>query len=340
MGTVAPVSVPELRPLSVGEIIDVAVKIWRRHFGTLARIVLVVVTPIEVLSVLVLSSVTPESAQPDDPDEALSFLLGSFTALGLRFLAYVLSSAAALRAVSVAYLGGQPDWQESLRAAASRFGALVWLFVVSGAGLALALMFFVVPFFWLAVSWSLAFVVLIAEGLRGTPALSRSHRLVKGRWWPTLGTLSLAFLIQIVISALVGIPLGIITFNSEPGSAAALVSTAVANVIASVITTSFFSAVLVLIYYDLRVRKEGFDLAVMAQSIGMTDAGPQPGWPPGWSGGMPAGGSSGPASGPPSAPPTERPPGPPPGPASPPGPPSGPRSWPPPDQSWPPPGSS
>jgi hypothetical protein len=346
VGTVAAVSVPQLRPLSVGEIIDVAVKIWRSHFGTLARIVLVVVTPIEILSVLVLNSVTPESAEPADGGEALGFLLGALTSLSLRLLAYLVSSAATLRAVSVAYLGGRPDWQDSLRAAASRFGSLLWLFVVSGAGLTLAFVLLVVPFFWLAVSWSLAFVVLIAEGLRGTAALSRSYRLVQGRWWPTLGALLLAFLIQIVVSAVIGIPLGVVTFNAEPGSAAALVSTAVANVISSVITTSFFSAVLVLIYYDLRVRKEGFDLAVMAQSIGMTGAGPPGGWPSGSPGGTQPGQPLGPPTVPPSSPPTGTSPGPPVGPPTgppvgpPSGPPAGPPSRPPPDQSWPPPGSS
>jgi len=39
------VEVPELRPLGVGELVDVALKIWRRHLATLARIVVVVVAP-------------------------------------------------------------------------------------------------------------------------------------------------------------------------------------------------------------------------------------------------------------------------------------------------------
>ena len=316
----AAVSVPELRPLSVGEIIDVALKIWRRHFGTLARIVLVVVAPIEIVSALVLASVTPESTQRLGSAEAAAAGLGTFVSVVLNLLAFLLSSAAILQAVSVAYLGGQPDWRESLRTVAARLGSLVWLFVLMGAGLTLAFLLFFGPGVWLAVSWSLAYAVLVAEGLAGPAALSRSYHLVKGRWWPTLGALALAFLIQVVVGAVVGIPLGIISFNSEPGSVAALISSVVGNTVSSVLTTSLFGAVLVLIYYDLRVRKEGFDLTVMARHIGVADAGPAVWAPPG------------PPSGPPAGPPS--PPSPPPA-----GPPSGPPSSPPPDSSWPPPGS-
>jgi hypothetical protein len=332
---VAAVSVPELRPLSVGEIIDVAIKIWRRHFGTLARIVLVVVTPIEILSGLVLSSVTPDSSQRLESGEAAAVALGTFVSLGLNLLAFLLSSAAVLQAVSVAYLGGEPDWRESLRTVAARLGSLVWLFLLMGVGLTLAFLLFLAPGVWLAVSWSLAYVVLVAEGLTGSAALARSYRLVRGRWWPTLGALALAFLIQIVVGVVVGVPLGIISFNAEPGSVAALISSVVANTVSSVVTTSLFGAVLVLIYYDLRVRKEGFDLTVMARNIGVPGPGPAAWAPPG----SPSGPPSGPPGGPPLAPPSSPPsPGPP---SSPPtGPVSGPPSSPPADQSWPPPGSS
>jgi predicted secreted protein len=325
VATVAAVSAPELRPLSVGEIIDVALKIWRRHFATLARIVLVVVAPIEILSLLIINSVMPDSSQRLEAGDVVAFSLGALTSLGLGLLAFLLASAATLRAVSIAYLGGQPDWRESLRAAVSRFRSLLWLFVLSGLGLTLALLL-VVPFFWLAVSWSLAFVVLVAEGVGGTAALARSYQLVKDRWWPTLGALALGLLVQTLMRAVIAIPLGIVSFNSEEGSAAALVSSAMGDIISAVVTTSFFSAVLVLIYYDLRVRKEGFDLALMAQNIGVADAGP-PAWP-----------SPGPPSTPPSGPPTVPPPSPPTRPPS--SPPTGPPSWPSPDPSWRPPGSS
>jgi hypothetical protein len=262
--------VPELRPLAVGEIIDVALKIWRRHFWTLVRIVVVVVAPLAILSSLIVTSVAvqPNAVGPTGEDIG-GLLAGGFTAVILGLLGFLLASAACLQAVGVAYLGGQPDWKESLRVAAGRFGSLLWLSILLGFGLLLAFILLVIPFFWLSVSWSLAFVVLVAEGLGGTQALKRSHDLVRGRWWPTFGVLALAKILQSIMGLIVGLPLGLLSLKTDPGSFAAFVNTAVSQTIQSAVTTPFFGAVLVLIYYDLRVRKEGFDLEVMARSIGL-----------------------------------------------------------------------
>ena len=269
--------VPDLRPLSVGEIIDVAIKMWRRQFGTLARIVLVVVAPVELFATLVTASVSNFDVESFDPVTGdptfdggafAGWLAGMFTAQVLSGLAFLISSAAVLRAVSVAYLGGTPDWRESLRAATSRLPSLILLGFLMFTGLGFAAIALIIPAIWLGVAWSVAFPVLIAEGQRGTNALRRSFRLVQNRWWPTFGALFLAFLLQSFIGLVLGIPLGILTFSSAGDSLVAIFLAMIVNVVASVVTTPFMAAVLVLIYFDLRVRKEGFDLQLLAQGVG------------------------------------------------------------------------
>ena len=188
---------PDLRPLGVGEIIDVAIKIWRRHFGTLARIVFVVVAPVEILvdaggrlgQQLRRRDLRPRPGYPTLDGGALAgWLAGMFTAQVLSGLAFLISSAAVLRAVSVAYLGGTPDWRDSLRAATSRLPSLIWLGFLMFGGLGLAAIALILPAIWLGVAWSVAFPVIIAEGQRGAKALRRSFRLVQNRWWPTFGS--------------------------------------------------------------------------------------------------------------------------------------------------------
>jgi hypothetical protein len=278
---VTAVSVPELRPLAVGEVIDVALKIWRRHFWTLVRIVVVVVAPVAILSSLIVNSVAVQPAPtPPTGEDVGGLLAGGFTAVVLGLLGFLLASAASLRAVSVAYLGGTPDWRESLQVAAARFGSLLWLSILLGLGLFLALIALLVPFIWLSVAWSLAFVVLVAEGLGGGQALGRSYALVRGRWWPVFGALALAKIVQYIMSLIIGLPLGLLSLNTRAGTFAAFVTGAVGDTIRSAVTTPFFAAVLVLVYYDLRVRKEGFDLEVMARSIGLPPEPPEPAPPP------------------------------------------------------------
>jgi hypothetical protein len=344
--TLAPVLVPDLRPLSVGEIIDVAIKIWRRHLGTLARIVFVVVAPVQVLAALVTASVTStddvfsgvdEFGDPSIDTGALGgWVAGMFTAQALSALAFLIASAAVLRAVSVAYLGGTPDWRDSLRAVTGRLGSLVWLGLLTFVGLGVSAVALFIPFIWLGVSWSVAFPVLIAEDTRGTAAMRRAFRLVRGRWWPTFGALLLAFLVQFFLGLVLGIPLGFLTAGWDSNSAAALALTTIVSVVSSVITTPFMAAVLVLIYFDLRVRKEGFDLELLSQGVGIPGAdlpargpwSPSGDWSPGpgsgQAGGWPAPGGAWPApSGAPPAAGGNWPP-PPPGPSTPPPSPPGP----------------
>jgi hypothetical protein len=313
------VLVPDLRPLSVGEIIDVAIKIWRRHLPTLARIVFVVVAPVQVLSGLVAASVRPIDTgnASVDTHAVAGWVAGMVTAQALSALAFLIASAAVLRAVSVAYLGGEPEWRDSLRAATARLRSLIWLGLLMAGGLFFAALALFIPFIWLGVAWSVAFPVLIAEGQRGTGAMRRAFRLVRGRWWPTFGALLLAFMFQFFLGLVLGIPLGLLTANSDTGSIAAIALTSLVSIISSVITTPFMAAVLVLIYFDLRVRKEGFDLELLSQGVGIPGAAPRVGGPwfapgdgPGstspWggSGGWPApsGGWPAPSTGPESTP--------------------------------------
>lgn len=294
--------VPQLRPLSTGEILDVALKIWRRHFPALARIVLFVVAPVQVLSSLLLASVLPEdevvfdtgfeSSDPAadpfgaefDGGDAATFVAGVGLVTLLSGLAFVLSSAAALRAVTVAYLGGTPDWKESLRLALHRLGSLVWLSCLMGFFVLLAFLMVVVPGVWLSVAWSLAFVALVAEELTSTGALQRSFALVQGRWWPTFGVLLVAFLLNFIVDQIIAIPFAIGSFVSDDSLVGVGLS-AVASIVSDVITTPFVAAVFVLVYFDLRVRKEGFDLQLLAEAMGPaheapTAPPPPSAWPP------------------------------------------------------------
>lgn len=327
LASVSAVSVPELRPLGVGELLDVALKIWRRHFWTLARIVIVVVAPVEIVGSFVLTVLTPQETVVVETEfgpretfadgaDAGAFVAGALLAGILSGVAFLISSAAALRAVSVAYLGGEPDWRESLRLAGHRLGSLVWLATIAMFGLGIGFLFFVLPGIWLAVSWSVAFAVLVAEGRGGTGALRRSFQLVRGRWWPTFGTLFLAFVLQVIVEQIVAIPILVGPLSDDSGGFGQFLGLSLTSIVSAALTTPFIAAVFVLLYFDLRVRKEGFDLELLAQAIEVPPGGPphDGGWAP-------------PAAPPPppASPPLEPKP-------SPPLDPEPPREWPPPDR--------
>ncbi len=268
---------PRLRPLSLGEILDVSIKICLRHWRTLLKAVLIVVVPVEIVSTALTADYTASSfdfsANADKtPEETLdelnSYLGGLAISTLLQVLAVLLASAACFRAIAQAYLGDSPDWRGSLSYALHRAGPLLWLTLLYAMGVGFATLLLIAPGVWLYIAWAFAMPVLLVEGLRGRTALGRSYQLVKGRWWRTFGVLAVGFILAGVVSTIVqgAFLVGIIV---EPDNdLLVLVLSALAGVVGLAIGTPFQAALLTVVYFDLRVRKEGFDLELLAQGIG------------------------------------------------------------------------
>lgn len=307
-----------LRPLGLGEIIDTAFKIYTRHWRALMLLVAVVVVPAGIVSYLVLDAAVPPdlALQIDDPtpviDEALlkdmlRFLGAAVLAAVIQSGAAVLASAGSVRAIAEIYLGAEPDWRTSLVNVFRRLPAIfatgflivlavgvlsggVWLLVAvtasasnaGGAVAALSIIAWLVLVPWLAISWAPAIPVLVIEGTSPSGALSRSFSLVRRRWWPTFGTLLTTWLIVAVLSGIASRILQAFLPNGGGVVAGMAVSVAIA-----VVTTPFVVSVLAVVYFDLRTRREPFDLGRLAADIGTQPptsppAAPpdRPDWPP------------------------------------------------------------
>src|SRR5918997_2774369 len=255
---------PQLRPLSVGEVLDASFKIVRQSFGTLAACVLVVALPLNIISTLVTVSTSENAFDLDTPTTSQvdtgTALAGTLVTTTLTLVLTTLAAAACFRAVSDVYLGERPSVGGSLSFAATRLLPLIVLSLLYFLGLIPAFIALIIPGIWLAVAWSLGFPALLSERLGPAAALGRSFRLVKGRWWPTFGALLVMYLIVIVISGILGAVLGASLFAATDSEALAAVFSTIVNTISSLITLPLFAAVLTVIYFDLRVPKEGFDL--------------------------------------------------------------------------------
>jgi len=63
----APSYTPQLRPLSVGEILDAGFRLFRHRFGTLVLCVLVPIVPLYVLGTLIVGSTDPNAFDVNAP---------------------------------------------------------------------------------------------------------------------------------------------------------------------------------------------------------------------------------------------------------------------------------
>lgn len=269
---------PRLRPLSVGETLDVSIKVCIANWRTLMMAVVIVVVPLQILSTLLLADYfvaqrdfelsAGSAAAQEDPDDLDQFLGSTVIEAILQMAAIAFASAACVRAIAQSYLGEQAGWRSSLSFALRRTPSLLWLGLLYGLGVTLGLLLLIVPGIWLAWAWLLAMPALLIEGVRGRAALKRSFDLVRGRWWRTLGVFLLGFILVSITSAIVQALFFVGMFLDSATIALILVLYSLASIVGLLITTPFISALLVVAYFDLRVRKEGFDLELLAQGIG------------------------------------------------------------------------
>jgi hypothetical protein len=123
----------------------------------------------------------------------------------------------------------------------------------------------VVAVVWIATTWSLAGQAVVIEdvGVRG--ALRRSQTLVAGSRWRVIGINLLLGLIQAVLFT---IPSTVVAVVTAPLPSP--LGPAVSEVVTSLAQIAYFPiqlGTLTLLYYDLRVRKEAFDLSLAADQL-------------------------------------------------------------------------
>jgi flagellar biosynthesis protein FliQ len=279
--SVEPSAVPQLRPLGIGEILDVGIKITTRHFWTLARAVLVVVVPLQLIAALVDLSVadgtlssggsnleTDEFGNPQlDADELWTFAAAVTVAAVLGLLAQTIATGACFKAVADAYLGRAPSWVGSTTHVLRRLHSILWISFLTYLLGGLAFLACIAPGVWLFIAWTVAVPAFLTEEVKGRKALGRSFRLVRHFWWRTFAIIILGTLLASIVSGvLVGL-LTAVTFTAD-STLAFVVANFIASVAAGVLTTPFIAAVTIVLYIDLRVRKEGFDLALLAERLG------------------------------------------------------------------------
>lgn len=286
----AQASAPQLRPLGVGEILDVGIKIYLRNALTLFKIVVFVVLPAQILVNLIEISALPGNVTlsggstspfggtftqsgPVSRHDRDVLLIGFISAFVLQFVAGRFAQAGCFRAIADAYLGEEVGWRSSLGFALRRLPAIIWMTVLAGILVVLGLVLLIIPGVYLYVAFTVAVPVLLVEGAGPWRALRRSRQLVRGRWLGTLGVSVVGSLLVSVVSlAISGLLVGVAFANPSRNTVTGFVLNTLAATLGSMIATPAAAAFVTVLYIDLRVRKEGFDLLLLARGLGVERA--------------------------------------------------------------------
>jgi hypothetical protein len=268
-----------LRPLGLGEVLDDIFRIYRRHFGLLCAIGLLVSVPSLMIrltagSVATLAfpiSVFGNLGNPQSSSTLVAPELPNLQLLGLSYLVFLallpFSIGAVSRAAIDIALGNPVSVRSAFAGVARRYWALLGQTLIVLVAIVPLLLCFPVAI-WIGVRWAVGIPALLAEGIGPLKGLGRSWALTRGSWWRLFGTLLLVYLLQAVISGalgVLGLPVGFaIPFIPTVVRAAIVLTVSTA---AGALTLPVVYLCIVLLYFDLRIRRENFDLDQLARQV-------------------------------------------------------------------------
>lgn len=236
-----------LTPLTFGELLDGAFAIYRRQFRTLVFVAAVCYGPLQLVTLYAESAGGWAENPWTIPAVLLLWSIGSLIGTG-----------AIVRIVSDGYLMRDTTVPEALAFATGRMWSLMVAGFASYLLVFLGMLLLIVPGFIILCGYSVVAQVVVLE----SPANSLDSL---GRSWDlTKGYRRVAFGLAVVLSIVASIPgfvAGLMQF-----SALALPALVIAS-IGAVILAPLLPCGLTLYYYDLRVRKEAFDLQTLEHLI-------------------------------------------------------------------------
>jgi Membrane domain of glycerophosphoryl diester phosphodiesterase len=242
---------------------------------------------------------TPQANQTLTPDQLQALqnaVAGVLVAVGIlalvgAFVILPLAEAATTRAVSDRYLDRETSLGTSYGAAIRRLGALIVqsLILLGGAIALFAGAFFILFGFaagaggagaivgglidlgivgfaiFVYVRTSLAAPAIVLEGVSGWGGLKRSWQLTRGLGWRLLGIRLLLLLITGIISGVFSTLLTLAGAGLDANGQ--FIVGEVAGAVVAVFVSPITYIAVTLLYYDTRIRKEGFDIEMLARSL-------------------------------------------------------------------------
>lgn len=261
------------QPQSIGGVLDISFQLYKASVAAVWPICLLLVVGSSGPSLYLIMSGGAIAPNPDDPMAALAiFTDGSYWLASFISVVVSLWGSGALYLKQSAIAADEPmSVGNALTVSLGRLAMQVLTFFLYSIVVTVGLILLVVPGLILMVSTMLCWILVVVESKGPLAALNGSHRLVWGNWWRTTAILTVGFIILIVlyaaVAAVVGLVMPFMGMNDDP-LLIGFVSGVVVSAFLYMLVTPYYIALLLSIYWDLKLRKEGGDLAARVGALG------------------------------------------------------------------------
>jgi hypothetical protein len=184
----------------------------------------------------------------------------------------LLTQGATIIAVSELYLGRSITIAESFNRLRGEQGTLLGVVILNGLAIFAGFIFLIIPGIYIMCRLLVCVPAALTENLGPVESLERSFALTLDNAGRAFMILLLYFAISIGAGVLFAAPfeVGIFFSKNSPGLMAFwLAMTQVGAFVAGVLVTPVVTIASAVFYYDLRVRKEAFDLQMLMSPLGI-----------------------------------------------------------------------
>ncbi len=270
-----------LSPMGLGEILDGAFKLYRANFRAIALVALAFAGPVSVVAAVAIRDVNggrgvfeilndPSLVEDGGSFGGSSQLILQLVSTLILSLVGPLIAGVVAKSVATTYLGGQLTAGEAVRATWRLFPALLAAKLLVLSTEAIGLLGCLVGALAVMALWVVVAPAIVVEGLGPIQGMRRSLRLCSARYWPVLGIALLSGIITSTLASVIG---------GVPGVLALLIGyrwgfplVALGSTATAVLVEPLTAIIATLVYFDLRIRQEGFDLQIMARNLGTDGA--------------------------------------------------------------------
>jgi hypothetical protein len=271
----------DLRPLSIGELLDRTFSLYRRNFLLfigISAIPQLLVLAMQLAQIAFMPTRVPIQPTTDfqvagsgfSTGGVLGFLGVAIVGLIVYVFAYLFSQGGTVFAVSELYLGRATTIGQSLGRVRGELGSLFGVIILNGLVTGVAFLLLIIPGIYMACRLCVCIPAALLENLGPRESLERSFGLTKENAGRAFLILLLYSVILYAALFLFDIPfaIGIQVESHNPSMVRLLTALMqVGNFVAGVLVTPVLTIASSIFYFDLRVRKEAFDLQLMMNPL-------------------------------------------------------------------------
>ena len=268
-------SIQPSQPQSIGGVLDTTFQLYKASVVKMIPMMLltiVAISPLYIYYVYLFTQIKGSS----NPAAALAAVgpgLGYWIAMVITMLTSQLMVAASAVKMNAIGAGGDTSVVQALQTALPRLPSLVIAALLYPIIVVLSALLLLVPFVILSVSLLLFVATCVFDGKGPISSLTASHRLVWGNWWRTAAILSVGFILLLVLYFVVLVVVGVFAPLAGLGAGpdnALLFSVAVGGIVFLLVylfVTPFYYSLMLALYWDLKLRKDGGDLAARVGAL-------------------------------------------------------------------------